>query len=241
MSCALSWQRETGRVQKAPCSTLVVLATRMQGNATSCVTTYRYAAAVHWELFAVFGWTLPDWLSVVGFPTVILGLWLAFRQGTDAKAAADQSREAAVAARDASAAARQNAQAAKEAIERTERRLSETHLLLAIPELDRVRTELESGVMNARRRDVLRALGDWGHTATDVLAILEHTDADRHRQLISDLERSAVITGQAKNDIIAKRTDLEPGTREAREIIGVVCASAGRIVSGMKTFLRESR
>jgi hypothetical protein len=177
-------------------------------------------------------WGLPEWLTVVGFPLVVVALWLGYLQLREAQ---KQSSAAALAARGAGA----SADAAKTAIERTEQHLADNHLLLLIPELQQVRTDLDIAVDKGHREEALRLLSAWLRVASDVQAILERQRGG-HSSLIAELEKSAKMTGRAKDELIARQKDLEPATRELRGLITSICASALRIVGEMKAFTRSN-
>jgi hypothetical protein len=177
-------------------------------------------------------WGLPDWLTVVGFPLAMVALWLGYLQLREAR---KQSSAAALAARGAET----SADAARSAIERTEQHLADNHLLLAIPELQQVRTDLDVAVDKGEREDAIRLLSAWLRVGSDVQAILERQQPG-HSALIAELEQSTRMTGQAKDELIARQKDLEPATRELRGLITSICASALRIVGEMKAFTRSN-
>jgi hypothetical protein len=178
-------------------------------------------------------WSLPDWLTIVGFPLVLLGLALGYSQLRETQR---QSAAGALAAQAAST----SADEARMAIERTEQHLADNHLLLLIPELQQLRTNLDLAVDQGNREETIRLLGSWLRVASDVQAILERQPSQR-RALIKELEKSAKMTGQAKDELIARQKNLEQATRDIRSLITSICASALRIVGEMKAFTRSDQ
>jgi hypothetical protein len=175
--------------------------------------------------FAGLGWTLPDWLTVVGFPLAISAFAVGWQQLREAKR---QSVAAAVAA-----------QAAKTAIERTERHLADNHLLILVPELQLLRRDLDDAILGGRQQETIRYLGDWLSVASDVQAILQRRGASAPQQLIDDLQRSAKLTGDAKDNLISREQTPEEATRAVRPLITEICASSMRIIGEMKAFARD--
>jgi hypothetical protein len=158
-------------------------------------------------------WTFVEWLTVIGFPLVLLGI------------AARGAQTAAV--------------AAQTAVERTERRLADNHLLLLIPQLGLYRRELDLAVDGPDRRETLRLLGEWPTLASELQGILERIDRETHKKLIRDLARSTTLTGKAKDAIIARREELEPATRAARSLVHAVSAESSKIVGTMKAYVED--
>ena len=173
---------------------------------------------------AVFGWNLPEWLTVVGFPLAIAAFGIGWQQLREAKS---QSVAAATAA-----------QAAQSAIERTERHLADNHLLLLIPQLQLLRRDLDDAILGAKRQETIRYLGDWLVVASDVQAILQRRGSSAPQELINNLQRSAKLTGDAKDNIIARKESPVIATREVRPLITKICASSSRIIGEMKAFVR---
>jgi hypothetical protein len=170
----------------------------------------------------VSSWTLPDWLTVIGFPGALAALFIGAMQLSQAK---EQSEAAARAA-----------SAAESAILRTEKHLADVQLVSLLHEIPVIQRDLEAAVTHDSREETIRHLGEYGRLAAEALAILEKRAHAGGALIVSTLRESTSIIGVAKNEIIAGDKSPEVATRGARTHIGIVAAEGIRIIGAMKAF-----
>lgn len=172
-------------------------------------------------------WNLPEWLSVIGFPAVGLGLLLAWRQANDI-------RELAKAARDGADSAAAAAQAAERAISRTEARIADQNLLMLLHQVHKIADSLD---LAPRPEDVLRVCSEWISLASELKGLISGTDPTHN--LIEPLSASIEMAGVTKNAIIEKREDPAMASRELREALVEIRSSASMIVGRMRAYTLE--
>ena len=170
----------------------------------------------------VSSWTVPDWLTVIGFPSALAALVIGAMQLSQAK---EQSEAAARAAA-----------AAETAILRTEKHLADVQLVSLLHEISTTQRELDTAVTNDNREDTIRHLGEYGRLSAEALAILEKRAHAGGGLIVSTLREATSIVGDAKNEIIAGERGPEVATRNARTHIGIVAGESIRILGAMKAF-----
>jgi hypothetical protein len=210
----------------------------------------------------VSAWTFPDWLTLIGFPLVGVGLFLAWRHATEIKKTAEEAGraatsglEAAEAARDGSESskaaavaakggadaarvaaeqARDAAAAAREAISRTEKKLSDQNLLMLIGQVQIVLGELD----RAQSGD------DWDRVASEWIDVAGELDGmlksgGSHKDLLGLLEPSISAAGDLKNAIYEREEDPEMAAIPLRNQLTLVRAAASRIMGHMRVSIQE--
>jgi hypothetical protein len=194
-------------------------------------------------------WTLAEWLTIVGFPGVAIGLVLAWRQIKDTEAASTAAKVGAHAAQTAAEQAREAALAARAAVRDTQHKLANQNVLLMIAQVQRLADDLERDV---NEQDALRLASEWVGAAGELHGMLlaakdllgapgEHL-VDPYEKLIALLQQSILVAGTCKNALVAP---LAPTTTAAailplrRELTDIRAASSP-ILGWMRTYTGET-
>jgi hypothetical protein len=185
-------------------------------------------------------WSLPEWLTVIGFPAVGFGLFLAWRHISEIQRAADAAERGAKAAQSAAEEARQAAVAAREATARTERKIADQNLLMLISQAQRLADDLDRAAAPA---DGMRLCSEWIGTASELQGILQAANADdspvSEKSLVDLLQDSIEAAGQAKNAIIDLNQGVPVATTELRHQLIEVRAASSRILGRMRAYTGE--
>jgi hypothetical protein len=179
-------------------------------------------------------WSLPDWLTVVGFPGVAIGLLLAARHITEIKRTSKAAGEGAAAAREAAEEAKAAADAASEAIGRTERRIADQNLLMLVTQAQRIADDLDR---LTTEQDVLRLCSEWIGAASELQGILQEQQS--HTELVALLRPSIESAGAAKNGVIERKEPIVEATAQLRNELIEIRAATSRIMGRMRAYLGE--
>jgi hypothetical protein len=204
------------------------------------------------HLLAQIEWNLPEWLTVVGFPLVLVGLVLAGLQGRDTKrvaydasTAARESRRAsegsalaADSARASAESARVSADAARAAIERTERNLADNHMLILIPQLHALARDFDVAQEAQSREAILAVLSAWVGVASELLGLLEADDSEE-AELMRRLDQSASRTSEAKNALIGDKAEIKMATTGLSATYSEVYFQSAKVIGRMRAFSRD--
>jgi hypothetical protein len=208
----------------------------------------------------VSSWTVPDWLTLIGFPAVVLGLLLAWRHISEIKRAAGEARTAATegkaasvaakaasdastvaattahqgadAARMAAEEARDAAKAAREAIGRTEKKLADQNILMLIGQVQTVIDELDRAETD---KEMIRIAGVWIETASQLDGLLKAGSV--HQELVPLLAPSTETAGAMKNAIISEGKDLQMAATPLREELTAIKVASSRIMGHMRAHI----
>jgi hypothetical protein len=176
-------------------------------------------------------WSLPDWLTVIGFPLVGLGLVLAWRHIAEIKRAVSAAEAGAKAAQAAAEEARQAAIAAREATIRTEQKIADQNLLMLISQAQRLAENLDRATS---AEDGVRLCSEWIGVASELQGILQAGTVEK--QLVDLLERSISAAGDAKNAIIESNQEVNLATAALRHELIQVRAASSRIMGRMRAY-----
>lgn len=146
------------------------------------------------------GWV--DWLSAVGVPLTLYGLWLAWRQARNAS---------------------NYARAARDAVSHTEQHLRANQLLVLIPQLRWIAAELDASIEADNARLAKRHLDNWRWQASNIHGLLDMDEA-LERPLLQALQESVGLAHSAGGNLLNLSGDpvLKRCSR-ARLSIGRVC------------------
>jgi len=164
------------------------------------------------------GWGAPEWVSLVGFPLTLIGLYLAWLQIRSVKTAADAARAAA---------------------ERTEHHLADNHLLLLIPRLLQASRDLEHAVRLGERGAGFTFLGDWRELAVQVRTLVERQGG--RPGLRESIDRAIALIPPAEDALQDTTADAYSGTRHARDRIRDACDAANEIVTERMAFVDRNK
>jgi hypothetical protein len=155
--------------------------------------------AHHWYALS---WV--DWLSVGGFPLALLGIYFAWQEARKATSAAT---------------------AARLAVDRTQRQLRANQLLVLVPQLRWISTELEQSINDDDRDLAGRNLHNWRWQAGHVHGILSAADP-AEKKLLKTLQDSVGLAFAATTTLLDAEFKDRPvleACMKARESIGNVC------------------
>ncbi|MEU7934486.1 hypothetical protein [Micromonospora echinofusca] len=162
-----------------------------------------YLASDHaWHHLEWFEW-IGLGLGVVGFPLTLWGLWLTWQQATEANTAA---------------------RAAQEAIRRTQGQLRSNQLMVMIPQLRWIASELDAAIDFESVPLTRRFLENWRSYAGQAQGLLSKTDPDRGDLLIQ-ISESISLAASADASLFSKTGSviLTKSCAKARAAIREAC------------------
>ena len=170
------------------------------------------------DIAAVFfsEWSIPDWISVVGLPLALIGLYLA----------AIQLRKTT-----------QAANAARDAVREAERHLADNHLLLLIPRLVQVARDLQSSVERNQREPARTCLTDWREAAVQVRTLVERQGG--YGPLIERIDKAVALVASAEDGLHEEGRDAANATRHVRDRIRDAGDLAMQVVTERMAFVRR--
>jgi hypothetical protein len=156
---------------------------------------------------------LSIWLTVIGFPLALGGLWLTWQQ---VRATQRQASRLATAA-----------EAANQAAERTARSLANNHILVLVPDLERMSADLIASVRDTDADGAIDGLQRWRAIGIRVRGLL-HARGDVPEELFTLIAKSltaaTTATGRLQNG-----EDPTDATRAAIKAIARVNDALGDI------------
>ena len=145
-----------------------------------------------------------DWLGVVGLPLAFLGLWLTWKQASGAKNAAEATRTA---------------------VRRTQTQLRANQLLVLIPQLRWIASELDAAIDEDNQRLARRNLDSWRWQANNIHGMLSAADPAQ-RKILRALQLSVGQAQSAGAALMGKGTiSVLRECSKSRESIAIVCDS----------------
>jgi hypothetical protein len=154
------------------------------------------AEAHHW-----YQLTWVDWISVAGLPLALVGLYMTWRQARDA---ADAAR------------------AAQQAIAATERRIRSKQLMVLIPQMRWIVSELESAITTKDRTAARKQLDSWRWQAGNAQGILSANDPDETK-ILHGLQQSVGLARVAGAALMKEGRAVATSCAEAHSSILTVC------------------
>lgn len=145
--------------------------------------------------------TWVDWVGVVGFALTLIGLGLTFRQARGAKSAAE---------------------AAQAGVERTQRHLRANQLLVLVPQLRWISSELDAAIELDDAAAVRRQLDSWRWQAGHVHGVLL-AGKDVDGKLLRTLQTSTGLATTANSALLQGKRPVLDACGKARETISLVC------------------
>ena len=121
--------------------------------------------------------------------------------------------------------------ATRKAIEETARRMSLNHLLVLLPQLRVIESDLDAAMADEDRKLAIRSLVHFSHTANQVASLLEGEGDSIDRELIKQLRSSALEAGQAKSTLVTTSRTVKVVAKTAAESIGKVSGHAAGLVA----------
>lgn len=120
----------------------------------------------------------------------------------------------------------------RDAVQRTEHRMALNHLLVLLPQLRVLESDLDAAAEDNDRHMTRRALATYSHVASEVAGILEQQD-EVDPTIPGQLKESARKASQAKAELIsdgrlAPKSATRPFREELSEIISQIGALVGR-------------
>ena len=148
-------------------------------------------------------------MGLAGLPLGLFGLWLTWKQAREAKTQASEAKTA--------------AEAAELAVRRTQTQVRAQQLLVLIPQLRWISTELDAAIEDDNRRLVRRHLDNWRWQANNIHGMLTATDPAQ-RKLLKGLQTSVGQASSAGTALMSKgNISILQESASARESIGAVC------------------
>jgi hypothetical protein len=140
------------------------------------------------DVLAAIDWY--DWLTkadtVVAIPVAAVGFALTIWQIVRTRRAVD---------------------AARAAVSDVQRTLARNHLLVLLPQLQRVEQDLEVAIGNSDIGLVGSYLGTWRWQAGQLRGLLQ-ADATTNKRLLRAIQQSIALAATAKLDLLEKQSDL---------------------------------
>jgi hypothetical protein len=148
-------------------------------------------------------YSLPwvDWITVAGLPLALVGLCVTWWQ----------ARKAA-----------NSAKAAQDAIVATERKIRSKQLMVLIPQLRWIVSELENAITTNDRKAARRQLESWRWQAVNIQGILTVTDPEEIN-ILETLQESVVLARVAGSALLDERNSILSRCSKARASVVTVC------------------
>lgn len=125
-------------------------------------------------------------------------------------------------------------EATQQAVERTERRMALNHLLVLLPQLRLIETDLDTAAQENDRKLAMRALVAYSHMASEIAGLLRGQDSVDDA-LVQRLEQSARAASLAKADLIDNANRMaKSATKEFRGELAHTGAYLGQLVGTFK-------
>jgi hypothetical protein len=122
--------------------------------------------------------------------------------------------------------------ATKEAIEATARRMSLNHLLVLLPQMRIIESDLDAAMYTDDRALAIRTLVNFSHTANQVASLLESEGEAVDLTLVALLKESALEAGKAKSALVtSERGTVRSVAKGAAERIQAVSGQAAGLVA----------
>lgn len=157
-----------------------------------------------------------EWFGVIGVLAAVIGVILTWFQARRAKTNAFEARDAASAAKVA-------AEAASAAVDRTQRQLRANQMLVLIPQLRWVASELDAAIGSDDRAMTRRHLDQWRWQAGHVNGLLKD-ETPTPRTILKSLQDSVGLATAATSTLL--KDDGKPVfecCEQARAAIGEAC------------------
>lgn len=144
-----------------------------------------------------------EWIGVTGLPLALWGLWLTWAQTKQAKSAAG---------------------AAEKAAQRTQQRLQENQLLILVPQLRSIASELGTAIEENNRVLARRQLDNWRGNASHLHGVLSGSNPEQ-RELLALLQQSIELASGAGSAILEsnKNKTVKSLVLNAGNAMGDVC------------------
>jgi hypothetical protein len=142
-----------------------------------------------------------EWVGVAGLPLAFWGLWLTWMQAKRATNAAVQTGAA---------------------VQRTQLQLQANQLLVLIPQLRLISTELDWAIQDNDRSLTKRQLDNWRWQASHVRGILSSADPEQ-RKILASLQTSIGLAASAGSSLLASNKAVNLVAINARTAISGTC------------------
>ena len=193
-------------------------------------------------------WNLAEWLTIIGFPGIAIGLILAWRHIAAIREASDAAKDGAQAAQHAAEEAREAAQAARASVQDTQRKIANQNLLMMMSQVQRVADDLERDV---DEQTALRLASEWVGAAGELHGMLKALDADGaagsndgfmdpEDELITLLKQSIGVAGACKNAIIERKEEIPMAVVPLRVELTKIRAASAPILGRMRAYTGET-
>jgi hypothetical protein len=145
--------------------------------------------------------TWVEWLSVATVPLTIIGFYITLRQLAKTKSAAE---------------------AATKAVGTTQRQLAANQLLVLVPQLKWLATELDVAIQSEDASLTRRHLDSWRWQASHINGLLTQSDSISRRRA-REVQDSIALATTASTTLLEKKEPVLDSCKQAREAIGKVC------------------
>lgn len=142
-----------------------------------------------------------EWLGAVGFPLTLLGLYLTWWQARKAFDAAE---------------------AAKQASTKTQRQMRANQLIVLIPQLRWISSELDAAIQDNNKSLARRHLDNWRWQASHIHGILSSAEPDQV-EVLRRLQLSVAQAATAGAVLIKPNGSIKADCMKARAAIASVC------------------
>lgn len=151
--------------------------------------------------------TTADWTSLVGLAVAIHQIWRT----------------------------RRIVAVTQDAVQRATQRLSVYNLLLVVPELSRIESELDAAVRSNRPADARRLLTEWRERASELRGILRSEQID-DQEVEPLVQESLTLITPAKNQLGNNRNvSLFDSTKRVRKSIEGVCQETRTLAARIRS------
>lgn len=134
---------------------------------------------------------------------------------------------------------RKIAEATKDTVVAATGRVRYNQLLVLIPQLQSLESELDSALREIDPRVAERALVRWKQLASQTAGILGAT-GPAQAALVSELKKSCGLAVEAKGRLVESPEDVKTITKGVREAISRLCDSLGTVLGSMATDAGET-
>lgn len=159
--------------------------------------------------------TFGEAIGLVGLVVSVVGFWLAIVQ------------------------LRRTAKATKataDGISQTLHRMNVNHMLVLLPQLRLIESDLDQAAEEEDRRLAQRTLVSYSHTASQVAMLLEGSESPGDSQLIEKLRGSARRASQAKAALVSSnRVSVKTAIKEVGAEVGDIAGIAAGLIAQYQT------
>jgi hypothetical protein len=169
-------------------------------------------ATKHW-----YSLSWVEWVGVVGLPLTLLGLYLTWWQANRAFDAAEAARKASI---------------------RTQRQMRANQLIVLVPQLRWISSELDAAIQENNVSLARRHLDSWRGQASHIHGILSNAEPDEV-EVLKKLQASVGQAATASAALLGPNGGIKTNCMKARTAIASVCDDLNAWVGKNSTQVTE--